>query len=508
MRRRPRGERRRVLAFGALPAILGAAVLMLILLPGGATHSQAAKADPGPSPQDVLAHFACYRALPFGPTTPRPVTLTDQFGTANAVVSEPLVLCNPTKKARPGIGTTPIPPGLESAHLVCYLIDDTLTPPTDTIKTSNQFGSEQLTVNPAQNLCLPSLKNPVPGGPSVADIEKVLAHFKCYGLTELTPFTPVDVVLSDQFGVQPVQAVKPFLLCNPTAKTVTDAAGNTVTHPIPPGLDFAHLKCYATQPITPMNETVTVQNQFGTQDLLVVGLNYLCVPSLKIVPPPELSHFKCYNAKAQFAGATVFLSDQFEATEAELKEPELFCNPVEKRFAGTVTPITNREAHLKCYPLKEKPKFDGADVEVRNQFGVQRLTVRKALSLCAPASKSETPAVPPGEPPSNISHFKCYDVKPVKTPKRAVVLVDQFDTEDAVVDGPSRLCTPVEKRTSSGQVFPIVSPPSGINHLVCYDIKTAKLTSRTVLARTQFGLEVVKVDGARLLCLPSTKRVL
>jgi hypothetical protein len=53
-----------------------------------------------------------------------------------------------------------------------------------------------------------------------------------------------------------------------------------------------------------------------------------------------------------------------------------------------------------------------------------------------------------------------------------------------------------------------VSPPSGINHLVCYDIKTAKLTSRTVLARTQFGLEVVKVDGARLLCLPSTKRVL
>jgi hypothetical protein len=436
--------------------------------------------------------------------------LTDQFGTSTAVVQEPLVLCNPTKKARPGISTTPIPPGLENAHLVCYLIDDTLPPPTDRFKTSNQFGSEELTVNAAQNLCVPSLKNPVAGGPTVADIEKVLAHFKCYGMTELTPFTPVDVILSDQFGVQSVKAVKPFLLCNPTAKTVTDAAGNTVTHPIPPGLEFAHLKCYATQPITPMNEKVTVENQFGTQDLLVVGLNDLCVPSVKIripPPPPELSHFKCYDAKAHFESVTVSLRDQFEQNDAELKKVDVFCNPVEKTFAGTVTPITNPAAHLKCFELKEKPKFDGAEVEVSNQFGVQRLSVRKALSLCAPASKSETD-VPPGEPPSNISHFKCYDVKPVKTQKRAVVLRDQFDTEDAIVDGPSRLCTPVEKTTSSGQVFPIVTPPSGVNHLVCYDIKTAKTKSRTVLARTQFGLEAVRVDGARLLCLPSTKRVL
>ena len=496
-------------ALGVVAALVVVTALVL-----GLAQARGAEGDTGAivtqqADLTLIDHFKCY--LSFGLVNPQTVTLEDQFGRADAVVTQPLRFCNPVEKLRFETGQfTPIRHPF--AHLKCYRIDSLGAFTPRDVDVTNQFGAERFKVVQPDSLCVPTQKLFVDGieEPIGPPPESELDHFKCYRVASSPRFLTVG--LRDQFdfpGGPPTAfpVLQATELCNPVEKVHNGQV-------FPRKFPDVHLTCYFVQDVTPRFHDVEARNQFGGETLRTLEAERLCVPSTKeVVPPPppptpELSHFKCYNAKAKFTGATVFLSDQFAQNEAELKKPELFCNPVEKTFGGEVTPITNREAHLKCYSLKEEPQFHGADVEVRNQFGVQRLSVRKARALCAPASKSETD-VPPGEPPSNISHFKCYDVRPVKTPKRAVVLRDQFHAEDAVVDGPRALCTPVEKRTATGEVFPIVTPPSGVNHLVCYDIiKTNKLTARTVLARTQFGLEEVRVDGARLLCLPSTKRVL
>jgi hypothetical protein len=152
------------------------------------------------------------------------------------------------------------------------------------------------------------------------------------------------------------------------------------------------------------------------------------------------------------------------------------------------------------------------DVIIENQFGAQRLTVKRADTLCVPAEKDQVPSE------LNINHFKCYKVKRAKgTPKftpRTVDLGDQFETKATNVLVPRFLCNPVEKRLLLPiTVHPIVDPE---NHLACYKIKDVpgqpRFERRQVDIEDQFGdsgLPALRGDcrQSTFVCVPSTKRL-
>jgi hypothetical protein len=393
---------------------------------------------------------------------------------------------------------------------MCFTTEDptpTFTPVT--VVVTNQFGMERFDVLEPTDLCVPTVKRTVDGlpgpGGTVDEVESVLDHFRCYKVAGAR--APAPAVLLDQFDRTPTAAIlgPASRLCAPATKTVAGAV-----HPA--RRPDAHLVCYPANSPTTLHSVVTL-NQFGDASVSTALVLELCVPSEKRIfvpppPPPTLSHFKCYTAKARAPNAKVVLTDQFGVEDVVVRRAELLCNPVDKEHEGVHTPRQNPEAHLKCYDIRDLTRArHPRRVEVANQFGKQILAVDGAERLCAPSSKSVSPTTEPGPVPTTLNHFKCYRVKELTSlgPK-FVVLTDQFDVERAIVRRAEQLCNPVEKRHEAG-VFPIL-PTTGPGHLVCYDIRTTHFKLRGVAVRNQFGLERVHVGRAEVLCVPSDKNVL
>jgi hypothetical protein len=197
------------------------------------------------------------------------------------------------------------------------------------------------------------------------------------------------------------------------------------------------------------------------------------------------------------------LTDQFGveavAIQRRREKPVTFCNQVRKNGSATVDP----NAHLACYQLKA-PKFQERTVQVNNQFGTaQILKVKKPETLCLPTQKKAVDGSATNlQPPAALDHYKCYKVEGTQgfTP-RTVTLVDQFHTEQALVQKAVSLCAPVQKEDT---------PPGNVTtHLTCYKIKsTPAFTPRSVKACNQFGEVSFKASKPDTLCVPSTKKVL
>ncbi|MGQ0668436.1 MAG: DUF7450 family protein, partial [Actinomycetota bacterium] len=216
-------------------------------------------------------------------------------------------------------------------------------------------------------------------------------------------------------------------------------------------------------------------------------------------PKPPLDHFKCYLGKfPSFKERNVTLEDQFERKRTRVVRPDQFCNPVSKNGLEIFDP----GGHLKRYrieDLKGQAPFAPVEVFASNQFGTQALTVLRRVGLFVPSKKDQFPQ------PAALDHFKCYTVQGPAINKK-VRLVDQFDEEDgkverATVVKPRTLCNPVAK-TIAGVTTPI---GDSAWHLVCYSITTRKFKPRDVVARNQFGKEVVTVTKPVNLCVPSMK---
>jgi hypothetical protein len=110
------------------------------------------------APQD-LDHFRCYRAKARKRDfAPRVVVLQDQFGTARAAVSRPILFCNPVRKNDEGIAHP-------EAHLVCYATKERAKGRAANATVVNQFGSAALKLGRSDVLCLPALKSVPPGLP-------------------------------------------------------------------------------------------------------------------------------------------------------------------------------------------------------------------------------------------------------------------------------------------------------------------------------------------------------
>ena len=217
-------------------------------------------------------------------------------------------------------------------------------------------------------------------------------------------------------------------------------------------------------------------------------------------PKPPLDHFKCYTgAFATFKGKAV-LKDQFGRERVSLRTADRFCNPVSKNGQR----IFDIGGHLTRYPVSSttlEAGFQRINVVVRNQFGVQPMTVVGRAGLFVPSRKDSY------SPPAALDHFECYAVKGGSVGQK-VRLEDQFDTDDGRIERarilkPVTLCNPVQK-TYKGTTIKVGDP---MMHLVCYAIDTENVAPRSVLIRNQFGKDKAKVDQPVEVCAPSLKTV-
>jgi hypothetical protein len=108
-----------------------------------------------------------------------------------------------------------------------------------------------------------------------------------------------------------------------------------------------------------------------------------------------VDHYKCYDVKkaSKLRNLEVSLKDQFNTEQVKVLKATMFCNPVEKKHDGTVTPISNPQGHLTCYEINagkgsaKSYSKDSKYVTVKNQLGEEKLRIKSADSLCVPSEK-------------------------------------------------------------------------------------------------------------------------
>lgn len=229
---------------------------------------------------------------------------------------------------------------------------------------------------------------------------------------------------------------------------------------------------------------------------LLAALTVLSTSRAQAQVDPNWDHYKAYLARPIIAHSEqVTLVDQFQVTTQLTQYLDWFANPVEKIHDSTPYPIHRPELHYTWWALNQLP-FD-KDVIAINQFGEQPIHVGQSAYLLNPALKNSQP----GTPLPVANHYKCYECTgpPVNA---TVLLTDQFLTRPAQVLIPRFFCTPVEKRTVTGQIYPIVDPKQ---HYTVYDMDfTTQIFPATItdqfIPNTQIELNV-----DRLLMVPTDK---
>jgi hypothetical protein len=204
-------------------------------------------------------------------------------------------------------------------------------------------------------------------------------HFRCYTISKQTPEPAKTVTLRDQFmGPLTLTVDEPLEFCAPTSKD-----GLPILRP------EEHLTMYgAAAELTP-HLMVFTEDQFGARTLEVVGARMLLVPTEKeeLGFPTRLNHYWCYQAEGPRVGRSVTLDDQFGADQVRVERPKLFCNPVEKTYAGVTEGIVERRVHLTCYETFGPQRTTATTFNVRNQFEQDMFTVTSYDLLCVPSEK-------------------------------------------------------------------------------------------------------------------------
>jgi hypothetical protein len=206
-------------------------------------------------------------------------------------------------------------------------------------------------------------------------------HFRCYIVSQQTPAPARTVTLSDQFIAEATLSVdEPLQFCAPTSKN-----GLEIEEP------EEHLTMYgAPQPLEP-DLNVFTEDQFGPRTLTAIGARVLLVPTQKLVGelgfPERLNHYRCYEVTGPRVGTRVTLEDQFGSDRVRVERPKLFCNPVEKTFAGETFRIEERRVHLTCYEIFAPQRTRATTFGVFNQFEEDVFTVTSFELLCVPAEK-------------------------------------------------------------------------------------------------------------------------
>jgi hypothetical protein len=188
------------------------------------------------------------------------------------------------------------------------------------------------------------------------------------------------VRLSNQFQTRTAEIFKPDQFCN-----AVDKNGEGIIDP------KAHLTCYKVRRTrSTVRPQVITTDQFGQLGLNVLKRRTrLCVPSEEVGQPSaqNLDHFEMYRTKRtagtpKFRRQHVDLKDQFLDDNVQLKRPLRLGVPTDRDFGG----IKDPSAHLTCYSLRGT-SFEDREVEVLNQFGRFRLSLKRPTMLCVPSTK-------------------------------------------------------------------------------------------------------------------------
>jgi hypothetical protein len=326
----------------------------------------------------LLDHYLLYEVLGGAPADEL-VALNDQFmSEPDADVYEPVLLGNPVQKTD-AAGVTPI--NDPDAHLLFYWID--VAGPFEThVQIANQFEEGTFNVYDPSLLAVPSTKTKLPAPPPVD-------HFKAYSLFEPVSADPNDLYLEDQFSAFSAQATLAWEFCTPVMKN-----GEPWWYP------ENHLMLYDIihGEVFP-DWSVVVDNQFGTQELMVGSPVKLAVPTQKLdpgpFPPPiDLDHFLLYEAFGPPIDVPVVVEDQFLTEEVWVLEPAFFANPVQKTHGDITTPIVNPWGHLVFYQVMGLTT--DIPVVAENQFGISGPILWDTYYLAVPTEKWHYYEIPIG----------------------------------------------------------------------------------------------------------------
>lgn len=162
----------------------------------------------------------------------------------------------------------------------------------------------------------------------------------------------------------------------------------------------AHLQCYEAKGPA-INRPVAVQNQFGSQLLLVTQPDTLCVPSqkrkLKRSGKPKgqfpaitvpIDHYQCYSVQPQSqlfrlgALQPVTLSDQFGQETVQVGPPVQLCTPTQKNQELSQHPVK----HLVCYQISDKKRRSAS--RSRTSSSARSSRSRSRSSSACPRTRS------------------------------------------------------------------------------------------------------------------------
>jgi hypothetical protein len=204
-------------------------------------------------------------------------------------------------------------------------------------------------------------------------------HYKVY---DIFPDKQVQgvVKLNDQFGPSSGDFVGPVHFGLPVHKNnepIFDAR-----------LHYTWYKYFTEE----RGRLVVYENQFGESVVHTTNGVYMLVPALKFPQPDDPAavgdHFKCYEAIGEPLGKTVTLETQFGFEDVIVDAPELFCNPAEKQTSdGQVFPIINEKDHLVCYRIEPRRPVS-ITVSFLDQFGFGVGALAENRWLCVPSLKT------------------------------------------------------------------------------------------------------------------------
>ena len=207
---------------------------------------------------------------------------------------------------------------------------------------------------------------------------------------------PFGVLLHDQFEppTTHVADVTNFF-ANPVSKN-----NEGIIDPV------LHYTWWHLTPPRPFSANLIATNQFGDQQLSLYDAEYLWNPALKNVQGPGAqgdlpaalpvaNHYLCYHATGAFTPRTVTLQDQFGAYEAVVLAPEWFCTPVEKTYQGHVDPIVRPDAHQVCYRIQPITPFPGVPITFLDEFRFGQTFLSQQIWLCVPTFKHDVTGADP-----------------------------------------------------------------------------------------------------------------
>jgi hypothetical protein len=212
-------------------------------------------------------------------------------------------------------------------------------------------------------------------------------HYKVYNLPSRIGIGR-PITLRDQFGSFDVTTLLFDRFATPAEKVLPDGTDYPMINPV------VHMDWWRVDSPQPQRSVIGT-DQFGQSVWVLGNAVYLLTPSLKnpipdprgnYPPPPVWNHYLCYDAiSGPLLSQPVTVIDQFGNVQVVLLAAKFFCNPVEKTDAGRLYPIIDNTAHLACYSFQPLAGFHA--ITTNDQFGFWQTQIDKADCLCVPALK-------------------------------------------------------------------------------------------------------------------------